>query len=121
MSLGLDDLLAGPKLPAKSKYIDALEDTVEIQPVPLERYREYKDLDDVDGGEIDQQKIIQICIAESLSAQSEQMTYEEALDLNKRVQAKIHPAAWDEIAAAVMETMFGSARVTAAGQAAGNE
>ena len=58
MSLSFDDLLAGPKLPPKEVYIDALDDTVIIQPVSLERYREYKG-----ASEGDQAGIIEICIA----------------------------------------------------------
>ena len=115
--LTFEDLLAGPQLPAKFKYIDSLENTVEIQPVPLERYREYRGAE----GEADQQQIIQICIAESISKQSN-MSLEDALELNKKVQAKLHPAAWDEIANAVLATMFGAARIQDAGErSAGNE
>ena len=116
MGLTIDDLLAGPKLPPKNVYIEALEDTVEILPVSLERYREYKDADD----ETLASDVMQVCIAESISSQSG-MTLEEATELNAKVQAKLHPAAWDEMTLAVMETMFGKDRFSAAGESAGKD
>lgn len=115
MSLTFDELLAGPKLPDKEVYIEALDDSIFISPVPLERYRQYQNAE----SNADQADLITICVAESLSKQSG-MTLDQALELNKQVQAKIHPAAWDEISQAVMVTMFGESRIKQAQALAGN-
>lgn len=115
MALTLEDLIAGPKLPDKEVYINALDDAIIITPVALERYQQYGVLDD----EQKQSELIAMCVAESLSKQSG-MTLDEAVALNKQVQVKMHPAAWDEINQAVMVTMFGEARFRQAQTLAGN-
>ena len=40
------------------------------------------------------------------------MKLEDARELNNKVRAKLHPAAFDEISRAVMVTMFGEARLS---------
>lgn len=115
MALTLESLIAGPALPEKAVYIESLQDTVLITPVPLKRYKEYGDITDPKA----QQQLIDICVAESLSKQSG-MTLEEAQELNKKVSTNLHPAAWDEINTAVMVTMFGESRVNQAQTLAGN-
>lgn len=116
MGLTLENLLDGPELPEKQVYIDALQDTVSIKPVPLERYQQYSEAKD----DIAQAELLQICIAESLSDQKD-MTLEDAKELIGKVQKKVHPAAWDEISKAVMVTMFGEARIVQAEAIAGND
>jgi hypothetical protein len=115
MALTLDNLIAGPVLPEKEVYIESLQDTVLITPVPLKRYKQYGDITSPEG----QQELIEVCVAESLSKQSG-MTLSEAKELNERVSSNLHPAAWDEISNAVLITMFGESRVNQASAQSGN-
>jgi hypothetical protein len=101
--ISVDDLIGGGAiaLPPKEVYIDALEDTIIIQPVPLERYREYQD-----ASPDKQAECLLRCIAESISQQGG-MSIDES-------RAKVHPEAWNQITTAVMITMFGEEQVRGA-------
>lgn len=132
MSLTLVDLQAGVKLPSKDVYIYALEDSITIQPVALERYNEYIDktkqlLEDYQAmpvtdetvearktaaAEISKadEELMDILVAESLSMQ-DGLTLEKAREINESVRTKLHPAAFREIQAAVRDTMTGESSV----------
>jgi hypothetical protein len=105
--ISVDDLIGGGAiaLPPKEVYIDALEDTIIIQPVPLERYREYQD-----ASPDKQAECLLRCIAESISQQGG-MSIDESRELVDTVRAKVHPEAWNQITTAVMITMFGEEQV----------
>jgi hypothetical protein len=105
MTLSLQDLYDGPKLPAKEVYIDALEDTIIIKPVPMERYREYGDAAQAgDAGA--QQTIIKMVMAESLKHETG-LTIVEADEVIENVSSKMHNLAFNQIGEAVLATMFG--------------
>ncbi len=108
--ISVDDLIGGGAiaLPPKEVYIDALEDTIIIQPVPLERYREYQD-----ASPDKQAECLLRCIAESISQQGG-MSIDESRELVDTVRAKVHPEAWNQITTAVMITMFGEEQVRGA-------
>ena len=127
MAIKLDALLAGPALPVKEVYIDGLDDAVEFQLIPLERYQTLLDevsekhkaaqaIEDpeerkaalADVVSADHQMQLRI-IAECLSDQ-EGMTIEAAEELCDKVRLKTSPAIFDEIAGKIMETILGKGR-----------
>lgn len=116
MSLSLQDLYDGPNLPAKEVYIDALEDTIFIKPVPMERYREYGEAAQAGDNEA-QQTIIRMVMAESLRHETG-LTLAEADEVVEKVSLKMHNLAFAQIGQAVLATMFGE---SATGADSGNE
>lgn len=101
----LDQLKAGPKLPAKEVYIEALEDTILVQPVSLKVLSQYREANEI-GDENAQEEIGQLLVAESISQQSD-LNLEDAKKIVDEVSQNIHPAAFREITFKVLEVLNG--------------
>ena len=104
MSLTLADLKSNPKIPSKEIYIDALEDSIEVQPISSARVNEIREK------EGDPKSLAVLIIAESLSKETG-MSLEDASVLHKEVKAGMHPAAYDEICLKIMELQVGKQRM----------